>query len=257
MIRDNGCGELVGKYLEQLSSNFETTPSDSGCFVVTPFIRPDGEGIELELETLPNGHVRLTDMGDTLGYLYVNGLTLSRSVLDNVKSIAMTYGVSLQRNALNVEVEEPLEAGESLHELIQAVLAVTDLIQMRRRSTNRVRFDNEVEAYIIYNGVTYDADYQINGQHEKHRFRFHINSGRNLLVQPITASTEAAAHTWAERWAYRFSDVRLEDSSWRPVAVLDDRSDNVIWTPNAQAPFEEYVIPWAEKERLAELLKAV
>ena len=144
--------------------------------------------------------------------------------------------------------------GDALHCLIQAVLAVTDLIQMRH-TTNRVRFDKEVEAFIIYSGATYDAGYEIRGQRQKHTFRFHIDSGRNLLVQPITASTETAARTWAERWAYRFSDVLVGDDDWQPIAVLDDRSQSIIWTPNAMAPINEYAILWAEKDRLAEMLK--
>lgn len=246
------CEQVVVKYLEALSGEFETTRSGSGCFLVTPFIRPDGEAIELELEQLSSGHVLIGDMGDTLGYLYVNGLTLSRSTLDNARRIARPLGVSLQRNALVVETE-PESIGDAVHRLIQSVLAVTSLIR-GRRANGRIRFDTEVESLIISSGVTYDGDYEITGRREKHAFRFHVNSGRNLLVQPITAATEAAARTWAERWAYRFSDVLDMGVEWRPVAVLDDRSGRVIWTPRALAPVQEYAILWAERDRLAGLL---
>ena len=252
MVSLDVCEGLVAKYLERLSDDFESVPSSNGCFVVTPFTRPDGEAIEVEVEVLHSDAVRLSDMGDTLGYLYVNGLALSRSTLDYAKGIAMTHGVSLQRTALNIEAESS-EIGDALHALIQSALEVTFLIQ-RRRPSNRVTFDNEVESFIIYSGVTYDTGYEINGLHEKHTYKFHINSGRNLLVQPIAASTESAAHTWAERWAYRFSDILGMSADWRPVAVLDDRSDRAIWTPHALAPIHEYAILWAERERLTELL---
>ena len=251
MTRSDVCEELVSNYLERLSGDFETSESDNGCFVVTPFIRPDGESIELEVELLPNGHVRISDMGDTLGYLYVNGLTLSRTVLENTKHIAMRHGVSLQRNDLGVEVESSA-VGDALHGLIQAVLSVTDLIQ-RRRPMARVRFDDEVESFIIHSGVTYDGGYVVGGRSERHTVKFHVDSGRNLLIQPITASTESAAHTWAERWAYRFHDILREGTHWRAVAVLDDRSEQkVIWTPHAIAPISEYALVWAEREQLTE-----
>ena len=41
--------------LKAMGDDFELTPSDSGCYIVTPFTRPDGEAIELELTVLPNG----------------------------------------------------------------------------------------------------------------------------------------------------------------------------------------------------------
>ena len=253
------CAGVIKRYIEQLSDEFNAIPSNDGCFLLTPFDRPDGEGIELEIETLPSGHVLISDMGDSLGYLYINGLTLSRTVLGRVKSIAAAYGVSLEASTLYIEVE-PDSAGYALHQVIQSVLSVTDLIQTRRSTgTNKIRFDNEVESFIIYSGVTYDARFEVRGRRENHEFRFHVNSGRKLLLQPITASSETAAHTWAERWAYRFRDVIDVEDTWNMFAILDDRSEQsgraVIWTPNSVAPIEEYAIRWAERDRLAEVLE--
>ncbi len=198
MISTNACEYIINEYLRGLSNNFDTTPSAKGCFVLTPFERPDGEGITVEIEDLPSGKIQISDMGDTFGYLFVNGLTLSRTIVDRAKHISMSYGVSLEGARL-IKETEPESIGDALHEMIQATLAVTDLINRRRPSnTQKARFDNEVESFIIYSGVTYDADYEIDGVREKHTFRFHIDSGRNLLIQPITASTESAAHTWSE-----------------------------------------------------------
>ena len=77
-------------------------------------------------------------MGETLGYLYVNGLTLTRGVLDKARNIARGYGISFERNALVVEGNSEI-TGEDLHRLLQATLAVTALVQSRR-STGRVIF---------------------------------------------------------------------------------------------------------------------
>ncbi len=248
------CGELVPKYLNSLSIDFETAHTDAGCFIVTPFIRPDGEAIELEVETLSSRNVRISDMGDTFGYLFINGLTLSRTMMDRAKHISMSHGVSLKSATLSVEADIE-SAGIAVHRLIQATLAVTDLIQMRRHtSTQKIRFDNEVESLVIYSGVTYDTEYSVKGQHETHKFRFHVNSGKGLLIQPLTASTEATAHAWAERWAYRFGDVTQLQDSWRPFAVLDNRRARPIWTTNAVAPIQEHAILWTERDRLSDLL---
>ena len=94
-------------------------------------------------------------MGDTLGYLYVNGMTLSRTLIATVRQIAKPHGVSLQRNQLSLQVDQD-SIGIGLHDLIQATLRITDLIQ-KRRPTSRVVFDVEVESLIINSGVTYDV----------------------------------------------------------------------------------------------------
>ena len=100
-------------------------------------------------------------MGDTLSYLYVNGLTLTRGVLDKARDIAKSYGVSLERNTLVVDFTDE-GAGDEMHRLIQSILAVTHLIQ-GRRTGSRVVFNDEVESFIIQTGVTYDSDYRIRG----------------------------------------------------------------------------------------------
>ena len=254
MTSTNFCDEVVNSYMQTLSNGIKVIPSDSGCFVVTPFTKPDGEGIELELETLPNGNILINDMGDTLGYLFVNGLTLSKSVMDKASFISKCHGVFIESEILSIETK-PEDAGKALHELIQAVIGVTDLIQLRRSTTSRrIKFDNEVAAFVIRSGVTYDADYQVKGTREKHNFRFHINSDRNLLIQPLTASTESAALKLAERWAYHFQDTVQAEENWYPVAVLDDHNGAEIWTPHALGPIQEYAILWSQKDQLAQLL---
>ena len=246
------CDEVIAKYLEHLSGDFDFSETNQGCFLVTPFVRPDGEAIELELELTDAGKARITDMGETIGYLYVNGLTLSRSLLVTARNISKPFGVSIERNSLVINADLA-ELGEALHQIIQSSLSITDLIY-RRRPNNRVRFDDEVESFIISQGTTYDADYETSGRLEKHRFKFHVNTGRNLLIQPLTAASESAAHTWSERWAYRFQDVLSEDASWDPIAILDDRSPQNVWTPHAVAPIQEFAVRWSVRENLAERL---
>ena len=247
------CHSVVDRYLKLMSDDFEITPSGSGCYVLTPFTRPDGEAIELELVSFANDNVRLSDMGDTLGYLYVNGLTLTQAVLDKTRRIARRNRVSLHQGALVIEGDDVMQ-GDGLHRLVQAVLETTALIQ-GKRSTGRVQFNAEVESFIIQSGVVYDVDFRVTGQWESHVFKFHVNSGRNLLVQPITAASESAAHSWAERWAYRFSDTIAKSADLHPIAVLDDRGNrSAVWTPKAQAPIRNMAILWENKHLLADRL---
>ena len=252
MTSTAGCRELVDSYLKLMSDDFEITPSDGGCYVLTPFMRPDGEAIELEMTTLPDGKIRLSDMGDSLGYLYVNGLTLTRTVVEKTRRIAHRNRVSLRQGAL--VADEDTVHGDGLHRLIHTTLEATALIQ-GRRSADRVNFNTEVESFIIQSGVVYDVDFSVSGQRESHTFSFHVDSGRNLLVQPITAAKEAVAHAWAERWAYRFSDTKAGGADCHPIAVLDDRGNRkAVWTSEARAPIQHMAILWEDKHLLADKL---
>ena len=251
----NTCATAIEAYLDQLSSGFEASPSSHGCFILTPFLRPDGEPIELELWTRYNQDVSINDMGDSLGYLYVNGLTLSRSIMESVRHITSRFGVTLDRNVLEIQSNE-VAVGDAIHRLIQATLSVSNLIQ-KRRSMFRVKFEEEVESLIIYSGVTYDVGYGVRGRRERHTMRFHVDTGRNLLIQPVSAAQQNAAHSWAERLAYRFADIRQESDRWRIAAVLDDRGRREsAWTGHALTPIKEYAILWSQKEQLEELLHA-
>ena len=141
--------------------------------------------------------------------------------------------------------------------LIQAALAVSSLIH-GRRAASRVIFDDEVESFIIQAGVTYDSDFGVVGSRERHAFKFHVNSGANLLIQPLSTATEPAAHSAAERWAYRAIDVIQANSALKPVVRLDDRNNRRnVWTQAAQGPINEFAVLWQNRRQLEELLVAV
>lgn len=248
-MTSNACETIVDRYLADLRMGFEVSASEDGCFLSTPYMRPDGEGFEFEMRTLPDGRIRMSDMGDTIGYLFVNGLTLSQALLASARQIAKTHGVSIQRNELNVEADAD-SIGEGMQGLVQAALSVSNLIH-RRRTGSRVRFDDDVESFIIHSGVIYDVDYTLKGQRETHRIKFHVDSGRALLIHPLVASTQAIGRSWAERMAYRFSDILIADRRWQPVALLDDRKTGAeVWNAHTVTPVEEYAIRWSERDQL-------
>ena len=126
--------KLLNAYLGSLAQNVSVIPCESGCHLLTPFIRPDGEAIGLEIASLPSGDFCLSDMGDTLGYLYVNGLAEDLAAPDYAHSLAGAYGVSVRDNAMTISAC-PDDLGDAIHNLIQAVLAVTNFGQGRGYSS--------------------------------------------------------------------------------------------------------------------------
>ena len=257
MVINDVCQKLIDSYTTAIVEGTKITEVSPSLFYLTlPFNRPDGEFIEIEITTQQDGRLRLSDMGDSLGYLHINGLTTSRAILDTVRGFAQQDGLSFERYELAVSVRPEDDIGKWLHSLTQTIIRVTDLIQ-KRRPSERLRFNTEVEAYLIGNRIVYDGEYSVSGERESHKISFHVNNNKRALIQPMSAGTQAAAHSLAERWAYRFADILERDESWQPIVVLDDRgAKDAHWTPETIAPLKGYAdtIQWSENYRLAETL---
>ncbi len=251
------CGVIVAQYLESLRSEFVTHGTPSACSFITPFVRPDGDNIEVFAERRLSGSFVLSDMGETFAYLYLSGLAISRKLQEDARRISARYGVRLEVNELVTEVRDTTDAGGALNRLTQAVMSVAALIEKRRPWVN-FKFDEAIEATIIGEGKTYDPDYDVPGATKIHRVKFHINSGKNLLIQPLSQSNELQATHTAERWYYHFDDIRKANPRWSNLALLDDRGERgSVWTPEARAPLQavSIVIPWSERERFVEVLQ--
>ncbi len=251
------CQKVITSYMKSVGEQWNVVESsEDTCYLVSPFSRPDGELIEIEVSVFPDGRIRISDMGDTLGYLHINGLAVSRATVDSARRLARRLAVSLERYELEVFALDIEGVGERLHALLQAIINVNDLI-LRRRPIENLQFDTEVEAFLVGQRVIYDSDYQVKGETEPHRVRFHVDSTKKILIQPLSAASESAAWSWAERWAYRFGDIKQSDPKWNTFAVLDNRGDRqAIWTPKATLPLTGFarVIPWTENTLLAQEL---
>ncbi len=256
MSQPDICESIISEYLASLEGEFNIEPNSLGCSIITPFIRPDGDYIEILAEQRPSGVIALSDMGGTFSYLHLSGLSLSRRLRDDAKRIGSRYDISVHVNELIAQVD-PLGVGQALHNLVQAILAIASLVEKRRPYLN-LRFDEEVEATIISQGKRYDPEFVVNGKKEHHTVRFHIDSGLNLLVQPFSQASEIQARRVAERWYYYFDDILKADPAWVCVAVLDDRGNREsIWSnPYTVRPLDgiAHLVKWSEKDKLVATL---
>lgn len=252
------CTELISQYLESLQGEFVASKSDFGCLIATPLIRPDGDAIEILVEDRPDGGVLLSDGGATFAYLYLSGLALSRRLQDDARKISSRYGIVIDVNELVTEVTDRGQVGDAIHNLVQAILNVAALIEKRRPYLN-LKFEEEVEALIIGQGKSYYPDFQVRGDKELHTVKFHVNSGANLLVQPLSQPNATRARRLTERWYYYFNDIRNHSPEWSFVAILDDRGarEGVWKTPYVTLPLEGLatLIPWSQKNRFVNILE--
>lgn len=251
------CHDLVTQYVQTLRESFRTSENAFGCSISTPFVRPDGDIIELLVEHGSDGRIVLSDGGATFSYLYVSGLALSKRLQDDARKIGRRYGIGLEMNELVAQVSDGALAGEVAHNLVQAILNVAALIEKRRPFLN-LNFDEEVEAIIIGQGKNYDADYPVKGDKETHVVKFHLNSGANLVVQPLSQSNVTRAKRLTERWNYYFRDILDSNPTLTCLAILDDRGEREgVWLPTVTVPLAGLarMIRWSQKTEFVDILE--
>ena len=255
MTIPQNCQTIVQQYVTAISDELEIEPHGDGCVITTPFMRPDGDFVELMAEHSQSGALRITDMGESLAFLHLSGLSLSQRILNDIRRVSTRYGVSLSLNELVVEVSDTSDFNP-LHAIIQATMSVSSLIEKRRPNV-RLQFDEVVEAEIIAQGRAYDPVFPVQGNRDRHIVRFHIDSGSQLLAQPFSQASEQAARAITERWFYRFTDILQRDDRWNCYALLDDRgARQAVWTDHVRRPLRDLVklVSWSQKDEFLEAI---
>ncbi len=252
-MKTNNCDAVVEKFLENLRSEFETHPTGDKCTIVTPFYYPTFGAIELFVRQVGKG-VLLSDEGETLNMLFVNGLAIEKNkdLYREAKRIALSHGVELNHSDISI-VSSPDKLGTSSQNLLNAIQAIAFLIY-KRRNVEHGTFDDEVEKLLISNEVQYDFNYIIKGQASRNKIKFHVNSNKNLLIEPISAATIQGARSKAKLVAFKWFDIRAIDKNIRFVSVVDDRDEkwDSLWNDNeaksAITTYSDEVIRWTTEQ---------
>ena len=118
---------LVADYLCTLESGFQLEMPGEEGWLITPFERPDGDYIELQLSSEDDGRVTISDCGDTTNFLFASGLDVdSQSLRDSLSTIASSYSVDITENEICLSVSQD-RLGEGLHRLLNAIQTVNQL----------------------------------------------------------------------------------------------------------------------------------
>lgn len=193
--------------------------------------------------------------------LFVNGLAIegNKELYRQAVQIVGNHGVELNQSDISIVANEN-NLGEASHHLLNAVQAVGYFLY-KRRVIAHTAFEDEVEKLFISNEVKYDFNYFFQGEANTHKIKFHINSNRNLLIEPLTAPNPTAARNKAIKIAYKWLDIRQVNKTQRFVTILDDREerwDNVWSDEEAQRTIfthSDEVIRWTiEQQKLLNLV---
>lgn len=250
------CQEALDNLVWNLRDGFDVEPTETGCLLVTPFMRSDNEHIQIELTDLGN-RVVISDNGETADYLFVNGLDPDRSriVRERIRQIAARFLVTWSGGELFRESTVEGVA-ESFWKVLEAAREVGTLIYKKAHRAPRT-FDEEVEKELIAHEFAYDSDFEVPGKSTVHRIRFYLKGNRNILIQPLTATSPHVARAKAKQLAFDWVDIEEGGGRYRKIAVVDNVKDPALWAEDAVSILETYsdnVVLWANKPEFSRIL---
>ena len=125
MNKQNMTHEIIGQYVDWLSENLRVREDSEGrLYIETPFARADGHHFEIEVCPLGKDRVRLSDGGDTLDELWMQGVELSPGVLSEIEALARQFRVCLDGDDLSLTVSGDGGARQ-VQDLISAILVIS------------------------------------------------------------------------------------------------------------------------------------
>lgn len=253
-MNTKNCNDLLQIVTQEFRNRFSIVSLDSDCVLVTPFLNSDVAPVEIYIE-ITGDSIRLTDEGEALNQLFASGLTIDRSsrYLSQVQLISELNEVQFTGSELSI-----LSTKESLSDdvcrLANAIQAVSFLVY-KRSHRQYPKFQDEVERLLMIHEVKYQSTYDVQGYANTHIIPFYINSTRNVLVEPLTASSISSARNKAKQVAYKWSDLRHKfGDDYKYTVVIDDAQTKhrEIWSDQeAQSALVNYstsVFSWTDQQ---------
>ncbi|MFT8757371.1 DUF1828 domain-containing protein [Leuconostoc pseudomesenteroides] len=99
--------------------------------IVTPFVNTINDNINIYVDKVSNKEFLLSDDGETLNDLSLNGVDLSDACIGKIERALLGSGVYLKANELVVYGDNS-QFAEKKHALLQAILRVNNLMMAQR-----------------------------------------------------------------------------------------------------------------------------
>ncbi len=245
------CESVIRGYLEKIKAEFTCEPSDGRLKLITPYLYPDNDLVEVYVEELPNGRVRVTDLGETTRHLHTQGFDVFAS--PKRKFIAETTASRVNALFENgvIKKEGTLEElGPMLFDVIVAARGVADLIYTSR-AYEPAPFVDEVAEFLKEHQFHFEQRVPVRGTSgREYRVAFWVKP--SVYLQPISAEfqralkprVDAVLRMWVDidRKALKFTVLNDVDFSWpEPDPILLSRFSRVF--------------RWSIREELADALR--
>jgi uncharacterized protein DUF1828 len=231
------CENIVREYLDRLKGEFSCHRTDSRLRLVTPYVYPDNDFIELYVEQLPDGRVRVTDLGEATRHLHTQGFDLFASPKRKfIAETAVSRVDAILENGTIYKVGPPEEVATMLLDLVIASRGVSDLIYTSR-AYEPAPFIDEVAEFLRQEQIPFERRVRVRGESgREYKIPFKI---RSVYLNPLSAEfqrslkprVDATVRMWVDvdRVAKKYTLLNDVDFSWpEPDVILLSRLSSVF-----------------------------
>jgi len=242
------CAQIIDKTLKELKIGFKCIPYDRGLGIVTPYLYPDNDLIEIYVEELTGKRIRVTDLGETLRHLVSQGI----DVLSSSKRKFMLEQISKR---LHVQVVEGrlekegavADVGNMLLDVAAAANSVAGLV-FTSKAYEPAEFPEEVSGYLKSKEIEHETNVKVVGETGRN---YHINIRINhqvkpeILVETMSPSQQGVMSSVVNKVVREWVDI---DGERRKVSLLNDIDFH--WHITDILLLEKYsmVHRWSEKD---------
>jgi Domain of unknown function DUF1828 len=227
------CAEIINQHTSYLSEGFYCERLDEGKFlIVTPYQLPDGDLVELTVESRPGDRLRVRDLGETLSSLLVQGFDPNASDKRRwlLQQALVGYGVSFDGGELQKEGPQQ-EVGALLLDVAAAARSVADLIFLHRSQEPR-DFESRVVSFLADHPVEVQPKVVVRGV-SGHPYRLTARvirgDGRALLVSTLSPRSRSQIKGAVDRTVRQWVDINGSVDRLEKLSFLNDVA--VGWPP--------------------------
>jgi hypothetical protein len=242
------CEQVIEKTVSELKGSFRCIPYDKGLGIVTPYLYPDNDLVEVFVEEISGGRIRVTDLGETLRHLASQGI----DVLNTPKrrfmfeQIANRLHVTIAGSRLEKEGESK-DLGIVLLDVAATSCGVAGLAYTSK-AYEPAEFPEEVSSFLRDNKIEHEQHPRIKGMSGKdYRVSFRINGKvrPEILIEAMSPAQVAGMSAVVNRVVREWVDI---DGDRRKVCLLNDLDFH--WRTEDINILEKYsaIHRWSEKD---------
>ncbi len=156
------CQLLVEQYSEWIREGLNVEEKNGSCVITSPFLDRHHDYLQIYVQQSETGY-SLSDDGYTLRDLKISGLEINTERrTEALHNAIRPFGIQLSGDELQIAADTISDFPQKKHDLIQAMLAVGDLIHLAQ-ATVTIVFKEDVGRYLRAQGVQLVPDVRLTG----------------------------------------------------------------------------------------------
>jgi hypothetical protein len=241
------CEELKSSIIRWMGREIDCRPTGKeSVAAILPFLKPNGDAIEIGIEPIGGNRWRLSDLGETYATLYLAGVELNDEYVraEEFRQILSAHRIADEQQELFMEASSD-EMIDRIFELVHAMQSMLALqFTLKPKQLNR-DFPSVVAKFLAEHNASFEVPPEpIEGKSGRWRFNFVMNHVRKeTLVKALSATSKARAMRSAEESVFEINDVKAVRDAGAVVIADDEGPRQAFWHPNVLRIFGEYNVP--------------